>query len=247
MSSLKKIPPLFSFEKNNVIFAGFLKILTQLGKFDLYKVPLKSLSVGSHNFEYILDSEYFKKIDSPEVQRGKVSAKVTVKYNGNDYEVSFQVEGSIVIPCDRCLDDMDLPINQKSRLIVKLGLEYSEESDEIIIIPESEGEINLAWFLYEVIALSIPIKHVHAPGKCNKSMTIKLNKHTARSTGNGGGSDFGSDEGSDSGFASDNGSGGGVDIDDEIDDFDELDIDIEPDDVKIDPRWDELKKIIDNN
>lgn len=220
-----------------------------MGKFDLYKVPLKSLSVGSHNFEYILDSEYFKKIDSPEVQRGKVSAKVVVKYNGSDYEVSFQVEGSIVIPCDRCLDDMDLLINQKSRLIVKLGQDYSEESDEIIVIPESEGEINLAWFLYEVIALSIPIKHVHAPGKCNKSMTIKLNKHTARSAGNGNGSDsgFGSDDGSDSGFGSGDRGGDAGDMDDDIDDFDELEIDIEPDDVKIDPRWDELKKIIDNN
>ena len=121
---------------------------------------------------------------------------------------------------------MDLPINHKSRLIVKFGLEYAEESDEIIVIPESEGEINIAWFLYEFIALSIPIKHIHAPGKCNRMMTGKLKKHLAKNP------------------------------DDEDDDMDQ-DIDIEDtepvidfeesDSQPTDPRWDELKKIIDNN
>ena len=33
-------------------------------------------------------------------------------------------------------------------------------------IPEEEGEINIAWFLYEFVVLDIPIKHVHEPGKC---------------------------------------------------------------------------------
>jgi uncharacterized metal-binding protein YceD (DUF177 family) len=59
-----------------------------------------------------------------------------------------------------------------------MGKEYSEESDEIVVIPEEEGEINIAWFLYEFIALNIPIKHVHEPGKCNRTMTKKLRKHT---------------------------------------------------------------------
>jgi len=76
---------------------------------------------------------------------------------------------------------MDFPIETAAHLIVKFGKDYSEESDEIVVIPESEGVINLAWFLYEFVALAIPIKHVHAPGKCNKQMTSKLKKHSAKS------------------------------------------------------------------
>lgn len=193
-----------------------------MGKFDPYKVPLKTLSIDSHTYEYILDSEYFKKIDSPEVQRGKVAAKAVVKNNGSEFEIHFQLDGFIMIPCDRCLDDMELPINQKSRLIVKFGKAYSEESDEIIVIPEDEGEINLAWFLYEFIVLSIPIKHVHAPGKCNKMMSTKLKKHTVKS------SDSDSEDG-EPGF------------EEPEDDF------VETENEQTDPRWDELKNIIDNN
>jgi uncharacterized metal-binding protein YceD (DUF177 family) len=198
-----------------------------LGKFDSYNIPLKTLAIGDHSFDYVLDTEYFKKIDSLEVQKGKVLAKVLVKNNGSDYDLNFNLDGIIQVPCDRCLDDMDLAITYQDRLIVKLGSDYAEEGENIIIIPEVEGEINIAWFLYEFIALSIPIKHIHPPGKCNPMMSSKLKKHLTR---------------------------GPVDQDEENED---LDIDFEEsesvmdfedlDSKQTDPRWDELKKIIDNN
>ena len=119
-------------------------------------------------------------IDGDEVQKGKVKVNLTVKRSSMVFDMNFQLEGVVYVPCDRCLDDMDLPISAKNKLIVKFGKEYAEESDEIVIIPEAEGEINLAWFIYEFIALTIPMKHVHAPGKCNKAMSSKLKKHTTR-------------------------------------------------------------------
>jgi len=76
-------------------------------------------------------------------------------------------------------NEMDQEIESDNHFIVKFGKEYSEESDEIIIIPEEEGEINIAWFLYEFIALGIPMKHIHEPGKCNRIMSKKLQKHRA--------------------------------------------------------------------
>ncbi|HEY5499119.1 MAG TPA: DUF177 domain-containing protein [Bacteroidales bacterium] len=196
-----------------------------MGKFDIYKIPLKTLTVGNHIFDYVLDSEYFKKIDSQEVQRGKVTAKVLVNNTGTDYELNFQLEGIIQVPCDRCLDDMDLAFTYKSRLIVRFGDTYAEEGDDIIIIPETEGEINIAWFLYEFIALSIPIKHIHAPGKCNRLMSSKLKKHLTK-----GPDDDNEDE-----------------IEVEFDDSEPA-VDFESSDSQqTDPRWDELKKIVDNN
>ena len=197
-----------------------------MGKFDSYKIHLKSLSIGDHTYDYTLDTEYFKNIDSQEVQKGNVQAKVLVRNNGSNYEFTFKLEGVVKVPCDRCLDDMELPIAHVGKLIVKFGAAYAEEGDDIIIIPEVEGEINIAWFLYEFVALSIPIKHIHAPGKCNRMMSGKLKKHLAKNP------------------------------DDDDDDMD-LDMDIEDNEPVIDfeesetqptdPRWHELKKIIDNN
>ena len=98
--------------------------------------------------------------------------------------------------------------------------EYAEEGDNLIVIPEEEGEINVAWFMYEFIALSIPMKHVHAPGKCNKAVTSKLNKHLKTNA----------NEDSDDTFDT---GGDDIVIEEEVE-------------QQIDPRWIELKKILDN-
>jgi len=191
-----------------------------LGKFDLYNIDLKNLSPGVHEYEYLLENKFFMDIDGDEVRKGKVNVKLTVKTTSAAFDMTFQIAGTVVVSCDRCLDEMDIPVETQNRLVVKLGKEYAEESDEVVVIPEEEGAINLAWFLYEFIALAVPMKHVHAPGKCNKSMSSKLKKHTARST----------DDEND-GFADDD-----VITDDDAQDS-----------GSTDPRWDALKGLIEND
>lgn len=133
------------------------------------------MPVGSSTaLEYRLDNDFFANIDGPEVQRGKVDVALTVKRTATVFELNFDLSGVIYIPCDRCLDDMELIIDTDEQLFIKLGHEYKEESDNMLIIPEDEGELNIAWFLYEFIALTIPIKHVHPYGKCNKDMSARL-------------------------------------------------------------------------
>ena len=159
---------------------GFLIKYFVLGRFDLYKVDLKSMKQDVQEISYLLDNQFFANIESEDIQKGKVNILLTVTRTLDVFNLAFKIQGMITIPCDRCLDDMDYPIETTARLIVKFGKDYAEESDEIVIIPEAEGVINLAWFLYEFIALAIPIKHIHAPGKCNKQMTTKLKRHTAK-------------------------------------------------------------------
>ena len=150
-----------------------------MGKFDLYKVDLKGTQPDVQEREYLLDNQFFANIDGEDIPKGKIRVLLTINKTGGMFTFCFNISGIAVIPCDRCLDDMEFPIETTNRLIVKFGKDYAEESDEIIVIPETEGIINLAWFLYEFAALAIPMKHIHGPGKCNKQMTSKLKKHSA--------------------------------------------------------------------
>ena len=166
-------------------------------------------------YKYQLDNQFFLDLDAPEVQKGQVNVTLKVRKTSGVYQLNFHTEGKVVVICDRCLDEMDQPIETEDQLKVKLGAEYSEMED-IVVIPEEEGYINVAWFIYEFIALSIPMKHVHAPGKCNKDMVSKLSKHLR------------------------------VSGDEEEDDFEGSD-ESEEQPQPIDPRWNELKKILGNN
>lgn len=172
-------------------------------------------------YEFLLDNLFFTHIDGPEVQKGKVNVVLNVKRTAKAFELDFKTDGIVLVPCDRCLDEMELPVSSTDTLLVKFGNGYAEEKDNMVVVPEEEGEINVAWFIYEFIALCIPMKHVHAPGKCNKSMMGKLNKHLRTTP------------------------------DDESEDaFDssvEEDIEVVEEEQATDPRWNELKKILDNN
>lgn len=195
----------------------------QMGKFDKYKIDLKGLTSDKESFSYDLDNSFFTLIDAPEVHKGKVHVDLTVKKTAGIFVLDFQTDGVVQVPCDRCLDDMDLSITSADKLKVKFGTEYTEEGD-IVVVPEEEGAINVAWFIYEFIALAIPMKHVHAPGKCNRMMSEKLSKHIRVEAG--GDDDWGA----------------GSAVDDSFDETDD-----EGSSAGTDPRWDDLKKILDNN
>ena len=136
-----------------------------LGKFDKYKIELKNMKADSAKYEFTLDNQFFVDLDGPEVQKGKLAVELNVKKTSGVFLLDFQTEGFVIVPCDRCLDEMELPVTTSYQLKVKLGSSFAEEGD-IVVVPEEDGYINIAWFLYEFIALNIPMKHVHAPGKC---------------------------------------------------------------------------------
>jgi len=150
-----------------------------VAKFSLYNISLKNLSFGVHTYAYELDRKFFEAIDGDEVRKGNVKVVVNVKRTSSTFEFDFELKGVVQVPCTRCLDDLDQAVDSRNCLIVKFGKEYAEESDDIVIIPEEEGELNIAWFLYEFIALTIPIKHVHPAGECNRTVFSKLRKHRA--------------------------------------------------------------------
>ena len=130
-----------------------------------------------YKFDYLLDNDFFNCIDGPEVRKGKVKVALSVVRVSSAFELNFRIDGIISAICDRCLDEIEIPIETTNRLIVTFGETYSEISDERVIVPEEEGFINIAWFMYEFIALAIPIKHVHEVGNCNEEMAIKLRAH----------------------------------------------------------------------
>lgn len=142
------------------------------------KIDLKELNEGLTMLHFNLGDAYFESLDEDEIKRGSVSVSLNVRRTENYFELDFHTAGSVVIPCDLCLDDMDQPIETDDRLVVKFGEEYSED-DDLVTVEEGDGTLDLSWFVYEFIALNVPIKHVHAPGKCNAAMIKALEEHSA--------------------------------------------------------------------
>lgn len=192
-----------------------------MGKFTEFKLPLKSMTLGVHEFEYHLDKQFFANMESPDIHDADLNVKLSVNHKNDVYDMTFVISGEIVLLCDRCLDDLQFPIESNYHIVVEYGEDYSDDSDELLIIPESDNYLNVAYMIYDTVSLAIPIKHVHPQGQCNKAMSAMLKKHRAIAA---------NDE---------------AEIDDNL--IDEIEGADGVGDEDIDPRWSELKKLKDNN
>lgn len=144
---------------------------------DTYKVDLLSSRLQGTTLEWVIDDKFFAAIDGL-IKRGNIQTSVECVGVGSIYRFRIHSEGMVIVPCDRCLADLELRIETTDELSVKLGDEYADEGD-CVIVPEAEGRINLAQYIYEFIALAMPISCVHEPGECDDTMMQELSKHQA--------------------------------------------------------------------
>ena len=137
-----------------------------MSSLEQFKIDLKGLSEGDNVFDFDLSDPYFEAIQAPAVQRGRVHSSLTIRRTGDVFYLDFHTDGFVIVPCDLCLEDMEQPIESDDHLVAKFGEDYSED-DDLVTVREDNAILDVSWFIYEFIELSIPLRHVHAPGKCD--------------------------------------------------------------------------------
>ena len=84
------------------------------------------------------------------------------------------VDGSVVVECDRCLEECRIPVHYQGRLLVKFSDEVHEYDGEVMWLLPMEDEIDLKQYIYESIVLSLPYQRVHPEGQCNPEMMARF-------------------------------------------------------------------------
>lgn len=153
-----------------------------MGKFSDYKLMLKSLPLGKHTFEYHLDKQFFVNMENADVRDADVKVDLEVNHGNDAYQLAFHLTGTLTVLCDRCLDELPLDIDATYDLTVKYGDDYDDESDTLLIIPESDNYLNVAYMIYDTAVLAIPPRHVHPQGKCNRAMSALNKKYLVKDT-----------------------------------------------------------------
>lgn len=133
---------------------------------DGYKVDLKGITADAVSHCWVLEDDFFSAVPDGEIQGGRTNVTLRVKRTASAYELDFVMDGQVDVECDRCLELMSQSVHTEQSLKVVLGQEYSDDGDTVVV-PENEGVIDLAWHMYEMIALAVPMRHVHAEGECN--------------------------------------------------------------------------------
>ncbi len=136
-----------------------------------FSISIASLHEEEKTFEYLIQDDFFKLFEYSLIQRGNFKVRVDIEKRPKMIHLSFEITGTVNTPCDRCLDEFDMPVQRNHTLILKTGI---GESDDPLIVFISKGALNfnIGKYIYEFIILSIPMIRTHdlAEEKCNEHM-----------------------------------------------------------------------------
>ena len=138
-----------------------------------FEISFVGLKEGVHHFEYIVEKEFFDFFGYEEFYNSNVKVDLSFFKKATMFELEFSILGWVEVACDLTNELFQLPINSKMDLIVKFGDEYNDENEELLIIPHTDYKLNVAQFIYETIALSVPLKKIH-PGVADGTLKSEV-------------------------------------------------------------------------
>ncbi len=145
-------------------------------KLNEFLIPFVGLKLGKHQFDFQIDKGFFENFDYDEFEACDIKVNVVLEKKSTMLELDIKHKGTVYVPCDLTSEMFDLPIKGKMKMVVQFGESYNDDNDELLIIPHGEHQINIAQMIYEMIALSVPLKRVHPGIKDGTLQTPALEK-----------------------------------------------------------------------
>ncbi|MEO0731226.1 MAG: DUF177 domain-containing protein [Bacteroidota bacterium] len=147
-----------------------------------YILPLRGLGKGVYTYALTVDDAFFAAFPDAPVERADVQLQLTVDRRTREMTLDFDFAGTIATSCDRCLADIDLPIADQRRLIVKFDAEADtrEDEGELIYLHPDTSSFDVAPYAYEMVLLAIPMIRTfdcragEAPYPCDEEMLDRI-------------------------------------------------------------------------
>lgn len=145
-----------------------------------FSIPVRGIKSGVHQFSFHLDSTFFAEFSDSLIGESDVNVKLDFDKRPDMFVLDVDVQGTVKEECDRCLADINLPIEGKYQLIIKLS-DHESEVDEVVYLPAETTEINVAKYIYEFVGLSVPMMKIYdcqndTPPPCNQAVLTRLEK-----------------------------------------------------------------------
>lgn len=125
-----------------------------------FVVKLTSLAPGTNRFAWHAGAEFFEAFGNVEILDADLEVTARVVCHGLTAEVACEIAGSVTVACDRCLEDLAIPVE------TSFGEQYTPEDDEL----------DLSQDVYDFVCTSLPLQRVHPEGECNQETTKYLSK-----------------------------------------------------------------------
>lgn len=144
-----------------------------------YVINFAGLSNGLHHFDFEITDTFFANFEYSEIQEGCLKVHLSLNKSDRLLNLHFAISGVVSLACDRCLQEMDYPIEIEDDVVVRFGSEEGETEDGFWVISNKAYQLDLSDYLYETIAVQRPIQWAHPVDEngqtaCDPEMMARL-------------------------------------------------------------------------
>lgn len=117
---------------------------------------------------YHLDRAFFESIEESVITDAEVDLELIIEPVTNlRFQFHLNYEGTVNVPCDRCLQPLSLDMEVHEGLEIILGDHIDDENDEQITLDVQDPIYDFSWIFYELLALHLPIQRTHDIEDCD--------------------------------------------------------------------------------
>lgn len=148
-----------------------------------YIIPFKELNDGNYKYDFSILKQFFEEFKNPELIDGEMCFQVNMLKSSTFLLLSYILEGTVYVQCDRCLDFYQTTINTSGKLKVVFDTYNPEDDIDIITLNQNDEILDLSHFIYESIILNLPVQKIHpndekGESTCNAEMLSLLKKYS---------------------------------------------------------------------
>lgn len=142
---------------------------------DSHIVNLRQVERDDAHLHFHLNDTFFRALEQDEILGGSVEVDVVVRFGAADtFTFSYTLSGQVSVPCDRCLDPVLLSVEVNDRLKVAYRDNDEAIDADLTVIPYSQLNYDMAWDIYELLLLNLPLQRIHSSGECNADMLSRF-------------------------------------------------------------------------
>ncbi len=125
-----------------------------------YSLNVARIKLGKSQERFEVEKDFFKRFEQDTIQDAKVVAILDVVKNTSHLDVDFHFQGKVEIPCDRCGQLYEHPIDERQRIFYAFDEEMKFEGYEVMYVNSQEPYLSIVQELYDFIYLAIPLRRV---------------------------------------------------------------------------------------
>lgn len=138
-----------------------------------YVIPFGGLKLGKHQFSFKVSNTFFSSFGYEDFNKAAIDITAVLEKTATILELMLSGAGYVNVDCDLSREPFDLPIASELEMVIKFGEEFNDESEEILILPHGEHEVDISQYIYEMIVLAVPQKRIH-PGVADGSLKSEV-------------------------------------------------------------------------